>query len=129
MSGIAGKSILEILWDELDSIVDRIMDDGEPDVDEYEESGESQRGSYTPLQYDIGALGTAFKEWGEQRGQAQGVAYAIALLTDPTAPDVPGVRAQAMQRWEDRQDDEPSDATKTRAMLRPQRRRPRHQRK
>jgi hypothetical protein len=110
-----GKSILDILWDELDSIVDRIMEEGAPEkwIDDNPEPNE------------VGVV-AEWQAYGEQRGQAQGVAYAIALLTDPQDVSVPAVRAQAMQRWEDRQDDEPSDATKTRALLRPRRR---HQRK
>lgn len=86
-----GKSILDILWEELDSIVDRIMDDGgEPRVEGFTADHALSLG----------------KEWGEQRGQAQGVAYAVALLTDPLAPDVPAVRELAMARYDERQADQ-----------------------
>jgi len=79
-----------MLWEELDSIVDQIMsEDGRPSVPDTRMSGELQEIADEQMAY------------GELRGQAQGVAYAIAVITDPYAPDVPKIREQAMQRWED----------------------------
>lgn len=81
-----GKSILDLLWEKLDTIVDRIMDAGEPEED-----------------HDGLASRTVVQEWAEQRGKAQGVAYAIALLSDPMQPpSVDDVRAEAMRRYDGR---------------------------
>lgn len=82
----AGKSLLEKLWDQLDAVVGRLMSDGEPDE---------------------GGPRDEYRRWGEDRGQAQGLAFAIATIENPYAPDVPGVKARAMERW---QGDDPSSA-------------------
>jgi hypothetical protein len=79
------QALHEELWKELDTIVDHIMSEGEPvlsqaDIEEYEVE--------------------AFRKYGEWRGQAQGVAYALAVLTNPYQPDVDKIRAEAMERWE-----------------------------
>jgi hypothetical protein len=62
-----GKSILEMLWEELDTIVERLMGGGE-------------------AEHDI--------------GRAQGVAYAIAVIENPYYVDIERVRKEAMDRWE-----------------------------
>jgi hypothetical protein len=62
-----GKSILEMLWEELDAIVERLMAGGNDEDD---------------------------------KGKAQGVAWAIALVQNPYLPDIEHVRAEAMDRWE-----------------------------
>jgi len=86
----AGRSLLEILWEELDSIIDQLMSEDEPDKPKEDLPSIA-----------IGVLCEGYKMWGELRGQAQGVAYAIAVITDPYSPNVPAVREQAMQRWEE----------------------------
>lgn len=89
-----GRTLIEMLfddlWSELDTIVDHLMSEGEPSTTE---------GAY-------GAeLGNPedWKEWGEWRGQAQGITFALARLKNPYKPDIEAIRAEAMQRWEDSQ--------------------------
>lgn len=77
MSGTyAGPSILESAWAMLDELVDQIMSDKL-----------SLPGSEEPATV----------------GEALGVARVIALFLNPYNPNVDAVRAEAMQRWEDRQ--------------------------
>lgn len=80
-SPYAGRSILEIITEELDVVIDRLMTDGEPFSDGNPDVEE-------------------WKEWGEQRGQAQGLAFAIAVLENPYEMNVEKVKAEAMKRWE-----------------------------
>lgn len=63
----SGKSILDLLWEELDAVVERLM---------ARAAGE------------------------DDKGKAQGVAYAIAVILNPYLPNVEAVRDQAMLRWE-----------------------------
>ena len=92
----AGRSILEILWEELDSIMDRLMEDGEPaDVGDL--------GFVEDV--DWRQFGEDWKSYGEERGQAQGVAYCIAVMTNPYEVDVPAIKQAAVERWNDRQED------------------------
>lgn len=65
----AGKSLHEILWDELMTIMDRLMTGCEA-------------------------------EDGRDPGRAEGVAYCIAIFQNPYAPNIEGVRAEAMERWD-----------------------------
>jgi hypothetical protein len=81
----AGKSILEIIWEELDSVFDQLMEEGEPVVD--------------PVKQPTTAA-TRYRQWGELRGQAQGLAYAIAVIQNPYEVDVPAVKVQARERWQ-----------------------------
>ena len=85
--GKPGRSILEQIWEELDATMDRLRSDGVPDPD--------------PAM-SVGAAINAGKDWGEERGRAQGVAFAIAVMTNPYAPDVPKIKAEARKRWERR---------------------------
>lgn len=76
----AGKSILEMLWDELDAAYDRLMADG-------------------------GAASAAVEDWqawGRDQGVAHGLAHAVAIMTNPYRVDLPAIKAQAHERWEDR---------------------------
>lgn len=100
----AGMSVLDILWQELDDIMDQLMEEGAPDKASLAKAVMS--GSYTIAEASAEAdeWYDALKEWGELRGQAQGVAYAIALVTNPYAADVPAVKAEAKARWDARQD-------------------------
>jgi hypothetical protein len=63
----SGKSILDMLWEELDAIVERLM------------------------------AGAASEE---DKGRAQGTAYAIAVIENPYLPNIERIRDEAMQRWE-----------------------------
>lgn len=67
----AGPSLLEKMWEELDSIVDRLMEGAEA-AD------------------------------GRDPGRAEGVAYCIAIVQMPYAPDMMAIRAQAMDRRAER---------------------------
>lgn len=93
----AGMSILERCWQELDDIMNQLMSEELPAV----WSDEHVRGK-DPSDH----IGVA-SEWmarGELRGQAQGVAYCIAMITNPYEPDVPAIKKEARQRWDARQD-------------------------
>lgn len=92
------KELLAELWAELDTIVDHIMSTEEPEVSDFD-SGICYQ------DIETGTAGDACKKWGEWRGQAQGIAYAIAVLSNPYKPDVEAVRAEAMQRWEAGEDE------------------------
>lgn len=81
----AGKSLLEKLWDELDVVMDRLMADGEP-----------ENAGYPYHQDDL----EDYRSWGEDRGQAQGLAFAIAIIENPYHPNMPAVKARAVERWE-----------------------------
>lgn len=89
-----GRSLLEIFWQELDDIMDRLMEEDEPATENYWD-GKSGGHDQKKFQED-------YLEWAETRGQAQGVAYCIAVMTNPYTPDYDKVRDEAMRRWEDR---------------------------
>lgn len=100
----AGMSVLDIAWQELDDVMDLLMEQGAPDK-------ESLKADLVDRQIQVSEarqLGdewyNTLKEWGELRGQAQGLAFAIAVLTNPYAADVPAVKKEAMARWQNRQD-------------------------
>lgn len=82
------QALFEELWKELDTIVDHIMSEGHP----------TGRNTWNPD--SIESMQRQFQEYGEWRGQAQGVAYALAVLTNPYDPNVDKIRAEAMERWE-----------------------------
>jgi hypothetical protein len=69
---MAGPTILEMMWQELDSVVDRLMEDG------------------------------AQAEDGRDPGRAEGVAYCIAIITNPYEVNIEAIREEAMVRWETR---------------------------
>lgn len=70
MSELAGKSVLDLLWERLDAFVDALMEPVN-----HEEASE------------------------ETKGRAYGMAEAIALITNPYYPDIDAVRGEAMERW------------------------------
>lgn len=73
MSGeYAGPSLHELLWDEMDRLMEGLMtgQDAEDGGDKY---------------------------------RAQGVAYCLAVFTNPYAPSVDAIRATAMERWNNQQ--------------------------
>jgi hypothetical protein len=38
---------------------------------------------------------------GRDHGRAEGVAFCIAVMTNPYKPSIPAVRVEAMRRWEE----------------------------
>jgi hypothetical protein len=97
----AGMSVLDIMWQDLDDCMDQLMEQGTPDGGAmYQEFAQkNSMGQARTLRDEWYA---ALKDWGELRGQAQGLAFAIAVLTNPYAANVPAVKKEAMQRWETR---------------------------
>lgn len=95
----AGKSLLEKLWDELDTVMDCLKSGeyGPPGMPAHNIGGD------VDLE-DVSNLTESCIKWGELRGQAQGVAFAIATIENPYYPSVPNVKARAVDRWEARQD-------------------------
>lgn len=73
------EAILRELWSELDSLMYQLMTDGAPTEEE------------PP---------SAWQEWGEIRGKAQGTAFAIAMISNMSDPNVESVRAEAVRRWQ-----------------------------
>jgi hypothetical protein len=67
----AGKSILELITEELDAVVERLMADAE-------------------------------SKDGRDRGRAEGIGIALAILTNPYHPSLDAIREQTMVRWENR---------------------------
>lgn len=70
----AGRSIIEIVWEELDVVYGRLM------------AGDGAR-----------AKG--------DKGRAGGLAYALAVMTNPYLVDVEAIRMQAHTRWENGTDE------------------------
>lgn len=84
-----GKTLVEQLWDEMDVVMDRLMADyAETTVEEfYRKDGTTD--------------GEGILRWGEERGNAQGLAFALALFTTNSyEPNVDAIREQAYERWE-----------------------------
>lgn len=74
------QAVLKELWEELDSVVYLLQTDG----------------------WEKGPLSAQdHKEWGRQIGQAQGLAYAIAMVHNMSEPNIEWVRQEAMRRWEE----------------------------
>jgi hypothetical protein len=82
----AGKTIVEIMWEELDEIMDRLMEGGKP-------TGAVQ-------------LVEDWQAYGEERGQAQGVAYCLAVVTNPYDVNVDEIKKEALARWKERHDED-----------------------
>lgn len=84
---VRGKSLLDLLWEQLVQFVDDVQYNGdEPDRD-----------------HDGLVSATAMQEWAEARGRAHAMAVAVALVTNPYHPDVAVIKDDAMERWELRQ--------------------------
>lgn len=97
----AGKTLLEIIWEDLDRVMDLLMEEGEPSKGTFvREYIATDTGLKANEWWDV------LREWGEQRGQAQGLAYAIAVLTNPYHVDVDAVRTEAVARWRQRQEEQ-----------------------
>lgn len=71
-----GKSLIQMIWDELDQVMDRLLaeelhldDEGRTNVD---------------------------------RGRAHGLAISLSILLNPYNPSIDTIRAEAMERWNSR---------------------------
>lgn len=95
----AGPSLLETLWEELDNVMDRLMSDEVPPSDVPPKPSVQNK-------MPLAAWRDEWMGYGETRGNAQGIAYAIAVIEQPYEPNVPGVKVRAMERWEERNDEE-----------------------
>lgn len=83
------RTLLEMLWDDLDAKLDALLaDGGEPEAE------------YGPRTGGLKGLMEQCAEWGRQQGRCEGLAYAIAVITNPYRPNVPAVKEEAMRRWE-----------------------------
>jgi hypothetical protein len=75
---VRGKSLLDLLWEHLDHFVDDLQ-----------------------LVDDVADDSTTL--W-EARGRAHAAAVCVALATNPYHPNVAAVKAEALERWEQRYD-------------------------
>lgn len=98
----AGMSVLDILWQDLDDLMDELMDYGTPERTSMDKDFEAKNNPTEARELAVEWYVT-LQNWGELRGQAQGLAFAIAVLTNPYAADVPTVKLEAKTRWEKRQ--------------------------
>jgi hypothetical protein len=89
---VVRDTVLGLLWSELDAVVDRLYED--PRTVE----GLADALSDGMLIADSPEEAAKWLSWGEDRGQAQGLAYAIAVLTNPRRPDVEAIRAEVARR-------------------------------
>lgn len=102
----AGKSRIEVLWDEMDSIMDRLMVDGAPSEPFNGAMGRYPGATGEMVEYKtFDEYAKEHLEWGEERGRAQGIAYALAAMLDPYHMNVPAIKDEAYERWESRQDE------------------------
>lgn len=88
----AGPSLLELLWEDLDRVISILMTEDAP-------SEKPPLPSAVNRKHPIPQWRDEWMAWGETRGQAQGLAFAIALIEQPYNPSVPGVKERAMERW------------------------------
>ena len=77
LAATGGKAIIDMLWDRLDEYVDCLMS---PPIGNHDE---------------------------QVKGQAQSMAEAISIMTNPYDPDMAKVRAEAMERYAARQKPKP----------------------
>lgn len=81
-----GKSIIELIWDELMKEYEQALADAKA-LKNAEDHGNPLKDEHL---LDIG----------QTRGRAQGFATAIAIITNPYAPNVDAIRQEAKERWE-----------------------------
>ena len=72
----AGKSLLQLMWEELDTVIDRLMS------------------------------GDGAAEDGKDPGRAEGIAICLSILSQPYYPTIDSIREEAMARYEQRQEGE-----------------------
>lgn len=82
-----GKSILEMIWDQLMEVYEELATSRPLVIDDFHEDRCRREDAM---------------EYGQVRGQALGLATAIAILVNPYAPNVDAVRAEAKTRWEEK---------------------------
>jgi len=91
------SDVLKAFWEEMMRILDILMTEDEPKM-------------YTDGRSEVSARAWAddLIAYGENRGQAQGMAFAIAILEQVYSkpPDVPGVKERAIAMWEELNEEE-----------------------
>lgn len=97
----AGPSLLDKLWHEMDNVVARLISDGAP-----AEKPEAIINHGLDRPDPLAEWADEYRRWGEDRGQAQGLAFAIATIENPYNPNMDDVRARAMERWQGHADHE-----------------------
>lgn len=107
---LRGKSIIELLWDDLDDTMDILMDKCTKCY--------AMAGTHVGMNHRL-VLEEYELEYSvdEYRGRAQGVAYALALMSNPYLRDVDAVRKLAKERYDQRVNGEPVTPLKTRPDL------------
>lgn len=107
---LRGRSIIDLLWEDLDDTMDLLM-------------AECHCGSVAGAHGQGANCGNLRIDYeleysiNEYRGRAQGVAYALALMSNPYLKDVSAVRALAKERYDQRAAGEPVTPLKTRPDL------------
>jgi hypothetical protein len=86
-----GRSIIEMLWEQLDVKFAKLKEDTEDGGWSAEDIVNEQVDDEDEIQ--------AFLDWREVRGEVRGLAYAIAKLLNPYKPNVDAVREEANKRW------------------------------
>lgn len=86
----AGKSLLELLWDQLMETMQELMEQMAQWV-EYQEEND-------PMHFCEERENRVTTLWAV-RGNAKGLAQAIAFIINPYAPDLDAVRAEAAERY------------------------------
>jgi hypothetical protein len=109
---LQGKSIIDLLWEDLDNTMDLLMAEcqrcgviagGHPHIKGRKYCNEPQPEDYD-LEYSVD----------EYRGRAQGVAYALALMSNPYLRNVEEVRKLAKERYDQRSQGQAVTPLKTR---------------
>lgn len=94
---VARETVSDALWAKLDAIVVQLYTSG---LDEMDLRETLRVGMYPTEAENVVAEAEKWRGWGEARGAAQGLAYAIALLANPRRPNVDWVREEAARRYE-----------------------------
>lgn len=106
---LRGKSIIDLLWEDLDDTMDILMDTCE--------RCERLVGAHTRTSHEPEATLQLEYAVDEYRGRAQGVAYALALMSNPYLRNVDEVRKLAKERYDQRSQGQPVTPLKTRPDL------------
>lgn len=85
-----GKTIRELIWEQLDDAMDALMSTGKP---MWEEIGMA----------DPDRIAETFRRYGHEQGVAQATAYVLSLFEQPDHPDIDSVRGAAVLRYKERQ--------------------------
>lgn len=102
LNHLKGKSIIDLLWEDLDDTIEILSE-------RCEARGCGKLAGVHTAQFEVVdghrlELENYVLEYSieEYRGRAQGVAYAIALMSNPYLGDVAAVRALAKERYNQR---------------------------